>query len=280
MRVGILLFLVASTYSAMAQHHAGNWIARDATDTTVVVCGGDSLSWMAFPPGSLMGMMGMMYDSVFARVDLMPMDSLAHPHDSTVIGWYRTQMGRDSMTFDLMHDGDTHAGHHHMEYAQTILCQIHWDSSRADSMHRLWRPTGLRGWNGTQWETIPSTVFDGSILSFASPVLYSATAIIGSSPEVVSVAVKEEPMEFALHQNFPNPFNPSTTIRYDLPRASRVTLTVYNTLGQVVATLVSGAQAAGSHDVVWNAAGLPSGIYVVQLRNEAAVRTQTMVLVK
>ncbi len=73
------------------------------------------------------------------------------------------------------------------------------------------------------------------------------------------------PSTFALFPNFPNPFNPSTTIKYELPTSSHVTLKFYNLLGQVVQTLTEGLQQAGHKQVEWNASKLPSGIYFYRL---------------
>jgi len=73
------------------------------------------------------------------------------------------------------------------------------------------------------------------------------------------------PKKFALAQSYPNPFNPTATIRYDLPTASRVSLTIYNLLGQVVATLVDGVVIAGYQSAEWNASNFSSGIYFYRL---------------
>jgi hypothetical protein len=69
------------------------------------------------------------------------------------------------------------------------------------------------------------------------------------------------PAQYALYQNFPNPFNPSTVIRYQMPVNSRATLKVYDVLGRKIATLVDGEQSAGTHSVMFNAAGISSGTY-------------------
>ncbi len=69
------------------------------------------------------------------------------------------------------------------------------------------------------------------------------------------------PKEFSLSQNYPNPFNPSTTIRYALPSESKVKLSVYNLLGQLVTTLVNNVEQTGYHEVVFNALNLASGVY-------------------
>ena len=265
--------------STNAQHHYSNWIHRNASDTTVVVCWNDSLTQMFFPPGS-MSMMGMMYDSVYSRIDYMPMDSLHHPHASTVIGWYRMLMGRDSSTFDLMHDHDGHGDHHMMQYMKTVQCQIHWDSTRADSLHRHWRPTGLMGWDGTSWVVIPATFLGENILASESMSMYSATAIIGSPDQVTSVPERGVPGQYSLKQNYPNPFNPGTTIEFALPGAGFVTLTVHNLIGQEVATIVSGERAAGTFTATWDASGLPSGVYFYRLTAGEYIQTKKMVLLQ
>ncbi len=93
------------------------------------------------------------------------------------------------------------------------------------------------------------------------------------------------PTQFALHQNYPNPFNPETRIVYDLPRDARVTLRVYNAIGQVVRTLVDARQKAGSHAVVWNGQtkfGEPvsGGIYFYELRTGNFRQIRKMVLMR
>jgi hypothetical protein len=86
--------------------------------------------------------------------------------------------------------------------------------------------------------------------------------------------------EYALSQNYPNPFNPSTTISFNLPQSGNVTLTVYNVLGQQVATLVNGALNAGTHSVAFNASRLASGVYIYELRAGSFVQQKRMMLVK
>jgi len=79
--------------------------------------------------------------------------------------------------------------------------------------------------------------------------------------------------EFVLAQNYPNPFNPTTTIQYALPQRSHVTLSIYNTLGQLVTTLVSGEEQAGSYEVKFDSAGLTSGVYFYRLKAGSFVKT-------
>lgn len=90
----------------------------------------------------------------------------------------------------------------------------------------------------------------------------------------------EVPARIALHQNYPNPFNPATTIRYELPEAAVVRLNVYDLTGRLVATLVDGQQAAGSHNIRFDAAHLSSGIYLYRLQSGGQTLSRTLTLLK
>lgn len=85
---------------------------------------------------------------------------------------------------------------------------------------------------------------------------------------VTSIETKTSatPGEFCLSQNHPNPFNPLTMINYQLPMISAVDISIYNLLGQKVATLVSGRQQTGYHRVEWNASGFPNGFYYYRIQ--------------
>jgi len=89
----------------------------------------------------------------------------------------------------------------------------------------------------------------------------------------------------ALHGNYPNPFNPETTIRFDLKDAVPVTLEIYNLKGQLVRTLVREDMPAGRHSIVWNSLDsnnrkVSSGIYFYRLRAGSYVSTRKMVLME
>ena len=85
---------------------------------------------------------------------------------------------------------------------------------------------------------------------------------------------------YKLYNNYPNPFNPSTTIKFEVPSDESVTLRIYNTLGQEVAKLVEGKLTAGMHEVMWIANNFSSGVYFYQLRAGNYVETKRMMLVK
>ena len=88
------------------------------------------------------------------------------------------------------------------------------------------------------------------------------------------------PAAYHLDANYPNPFNPTTTLSFALPKAAHVTLTVYDATGAAVITLVDRRLAAGRYTTAWEATGLASGVYVAQMRAESFVQTRKMILLK
>jgi hypothetical protein len=88
------------------------------------------------------------------------------------------------------------------------------------------------------------------------------------------------PNEVKLLSAYPNPFNPSTTISFSIPTEQKVTLTIFDVLGQEVVILVDGVLPAGQHSLQWQAKNMASGIYLYQLRVNSITITQKMLLIK
>ena len=113
---------------------------------------------------------------------------------------------------------------------------------------------------------------------------------VSLEPGVDQVFVRQQvsravPQVYTLQQNFPNPFNPGTTILYSLPQAGPVSLKVYDMAGQVVRQLVDQHQNAGSHQVLWDgldASGAPTanGVYIYELRAGEYRALRKMLLIK
>jgi hypothetical protein len=112
-------------------------------------------------------------------------------------------------------------------------------------------------------------------LSFpAVQQLYEETAGVGTRPQA------EAPASYALYQNYPNPFNPATTISFAIPHNALTTVRIYNTLGQVLATLVNQALPPGSYTIPWNASQCASGVYYVRMQSGNYSQVRPMVLLK
>ena len=99
--------------------------------------------------------------------------------------------------------------------------------------------------------------------------------VVVSADDVVKV-----PSQFSLENNYPNPFNPTTTIGYEVPSTSKISLKVYNVLGQEVATLFEGVRQAGHYKAVFDASKLTSGVYFYRLSANNFVATKKLMLMK
>jgi hypothetical protein len=115
--------------------------------------------------------------------------------------------------------------------------------------------------------------------------LSSGSAYVFELPSSGSAVAERGTKRFALSQNTPNPFNPSTTIRFDLPVASAVRLAIYSTSGQLARTLVDSRIDAGTHQVVWDGldalrSEVSSGVYLYRLTSAEGTLVRRMLLVR
>jgi len=130
--------------------------------------------------------------------------------------------------------------------------------------------------------------FDGAYTDYSDAgyayigTFYDAyDSVTGKIVAVPEVAVDDAaPASFAVAQNSPNPFNPTTTINYTVPESGNVTVDIFNVAGQKVASLVNGQMSAGSHSVVWNAAKCSAGVYFYTVKAGNHTKTMKMTLLK
>jgi hypothetical protein len=121
---------------------------------------------------------------------------------------------------------------------------------------------------------------DASGIGVEEEGLTLSAVLQGISTDISETAGDALPEAYTLFEAYPNPFNPWTTIRYALPQDSRVTLTVFNTLGQPVAELVDDWMPAGYYDVRFDGSEITSGIYLSRLQANDFVATRRLVLMK
>ena len=136
---------------------------------------------------------------------------------------------------------------------------------------------------GSYYVLVRSQDFEGATDRDPSRGEYNLTVTRrDGSPLIIPTDVEDfdRPIKFALDQNYPNPFNPTTTISYTIPESAEVELSVYNILGQRVATLVSTFQSSGNYQVNFDATSLSSGMYLYRIKAGDHVSVKKMLLVK
>jgi len=144
--------------------------------------------------------------------------------------------------------------------------------------------------SGTNWIATNNGLASTDIQSLAVSGKYLFAGLLGNQgvwrrplSEMITSAEPLKtglPLEFLLRQNFPNPFNPCTTIKYVLPKSSEVRLSVYDMLGRGVSVLVSERRDAGVHEVRFDASGLSSGVYFYRLQAGDFVSSKRLLLLR
>jgi hypothetical protein len=140
----------------------------------------------------------------------------------------------------------------------------------------------------TDTTAAPSTVLDDTLgfywrvcgIDSAGAGQYSAVSFFTTGTLLDVKGASTNPKAFALYQNYPNPFNPTTVISYQIPVTGKMSLKVYNLLGEEVATLFEGIQKAGSYTLTFDGHGLPSGVYFYRLLSGDFVAVKRLVLLK
>ena len=133
-------------------------------------------------------------------------------------------------------------------------------------------------------EALPSTLDKVTHTITTGYTKFFDTYVVASKATLLTAVSSPRPFQlpeqFSIEQNYPNPFNPSTTIRYQLPVENLVNLKVFDMNGREVAALVNERKQAGSYQVKWNGAGLPSGVYFCRLQAGGIVETKKLILLK
>jgi hypothetical protein len=167
---------------------------------------------------------------------------------------------------------------------------INFDPKFVDTTYRLSDSSECigRGIDSTQinslWYRAPKSDFYGSIRPDPAGSKPDIGACENTRKDPLVVGVAQEgaglPLVFALEQNYPNPFNPSTIIKFELPRTSLVRLSVFDILGREVSVLVNDRRNAGVHEVMFDASGLASGVYLYRLTAGSFIETRKMIVVR
>jgi hypothetical protein len=264
---------------------SGHWIHKTDKDSIHIYCPTDSLSYMVFAPNSMgSGMMGggMMQwpDSIFFKYEHMIPDSMPILTGfKSVIGFHLGAF--DSLGGTMMQMGSMGNGMMSMQKLIQIVFHISQDSLNKWGLNMSQLNCRYLDNNGN-WTTASTVIKNSSsnTITLSQNNLYSFYAIASNNATDVENQKVIIPAKYDLEQNFPNPFNPSTTINFSLPKRSEVRLTVYNILGNKVAELANGNYEVGNYSFVFNAKDLPSGVYFYQLKTDNFDQVKKMQLIK
>jgi hypothetical protein len=175
--------------------------------------------------------------------------------------------------------------------------ELAWDLTGGDQFLYFDQRNAQSGW--TQYTVLAKSPSDAGGVSMRSRfnsyptgTVYYDDYMIQEIGDLVTIIEEEEtpvttliPSDFVLKQNYPNPFNPETIIEYRVPEQGQVVLSIYNSLGQKVRTLVNDVKAPGTYQVFWDGttdtgSRVATGVYMYQLRGENALITKKMLLIK
>ncbi|MCK5331305.1 MAG: T9SS type A sorting domain-containing protein, partial [Candidatus Marinimicrobia bacterium] len=162
------------------------------------------------------------------------------------------------------------------------------DSNRVTVVGAGALPDGTNDLFGTVRITLDENIDESFVVLLEKFRINENPVISNSMIGLIMLSVGDEavlPTEYQLRQNFPNPFNPVTTIRYDLPEISHVRIDIYDILGREVATLVNRREEAGYRAILWDGTDnsgrvLGSGVYFYQINATNYTKTKKMLLIK
>ena len=145
-----------------------------------------------------------------------------------------------------------------------------------------WNSIGFISGSGTSNSPKEYSYSDKNLFVGGSKFQYRLKQIDNDGSFEYSDAVEVEviPTRFELSQNYPNPFNPITTIRFSLPKETRLKINLYNLLGEIIKTITEGIYQAGYYNISFNASNLPSGTYVYRIESDNFIESKRMMLLK
>lgn len=162
---------------------------------------------------------------------------------------------------------------------ETELNNYGFEIERKD-INRDWEKLGFVKGNGTTSTTNNYSFIDKPQLAQKYFYRLKQVDFNGSFYYSDIVEITILPVEFKLYNNYPNPFNPSTKIGFNLPTDAFITLKIYNSVGELVAEIMNENKTAGFHQITFDANSLPSGIYFAELKANSTVQRIKMMLVK
>ena len=266
--------------------HIGGWIGGDMHGFRRIHSPFDNRDWMEFQPGwrNTGGGQhggGMNFpDSIFCQMwEVLP-ENVPGAGNGQHIAAYQIDIYAPNGSHMMMSQNGRRGS---MGFGSAVRLQLHYTDSQMQMFGGDESQLMAHYWDEevNDWAVVNDAVVDAenNTVSFASTQVSSFVALSAAQTTTL-VASSNAPVNFVLEQNYPNPFNPQTTIAFSLEKDAHVTLSIYNVIGQLVATLVDENLAAGAYQRIWNAAAMTSGVYFYELRIGSQGTLKKMNLVK
>ncbi len=282
----IFVFLIFSTLSLFAQTNPipnpdfenwnggepEGWLTGNVPGFMTVTQSGDAQSGAASVRGEVIDLGGLPFGPTLTSGSLQDITFPVSTRHARLTGYYQfSPQGGDSLAVavDVTNNG--------------LIIGIGVERFGAASS---WTPFSIDlNYTGTQQPNAGSIIISivdpaSNMVNVGSFFLVDNLQFEGTAVGIESESFEPVISEFNLSQNYPNPFNPSTTIEFAVPTTEHVQLSIYNSLGQLVESLIDERRAAGRYSVVWNAESLPGGLYFYQLQAGEFSATKKLMLVK
>ena len=262
----------------------GGWIHSGMTQPQKFNNPFDSTDWMSVNPGwHQSGMMngGMMPDSLFCQIfETFPQDFPDMSGQNAFAG-YEIGIFNPDGTNNMMGSGQMGG---QMNFNSQTNFQLHFNNMQTAGFNVNANSFKVKYWNSQNntWVSVSNAVVNTSTNMVTFSQSQVSSYIILTADKITGVTNYKNfvPDNFSLKHNYPNPFNPSTTIEFSIKENSNVNLSIYNLLGQKVSTMINQPMSAGFHSVQFNANNLSSGIYFYKLTTGENSKVMKMELLK
>ena len=269
----------------MNQNMGGGWIHKNMSQAQRFFNPFDTTDWMqvntGWNQGGMMSGGGMMPDSLYCQILEVLRQNVPNDSAQNVITAFEVATFLPNGMNGMNQNGQMGGN---MNFNSMVNFQFHFDSLQSKGFNLNSNSLKVKYWDGqnSQWTDASNSVINSAnnTISISQNTVSNFYIVAADKVTGISNNKSSFPVNFNLQQNYPNPFNPSTTIKFSINETSIVKLSIYNLLGQKVATLINQSLNAGLHSVQFNASNLSSGIYFYRLTSGSNSRVMKMELLK
>jgi len=266
-------------------HFGGGWIQKNMMQPQRIHAPFDDDDWMQINPGWHGGMghgSGMLPDRLFGQIlELFP-QNIPFANNENIFAGYEIAFFYPNGSNGMWQNGSCG---NQMNFNNSSQFQLHYNDIQIQGFNIDENTIEVKYWDNwtNRWTSVSNADVDylDNTVTFSGNEISNFVILTGSK---YLTSIKDETTlitnNFSLKQNYPNPFNPETTISFVVPEANKVSLKIYNALGENINTIVEEHLTAGNYNYKWWAHDLPSGIYYYTLKVGSVRETKKMVLIR